>query len=41
MDAVWTEEGDPAGVNEDGIRVSKIRTFKMASTLVTLCPGQR
>ena len=33
MDAVWTEEGDPAGVTEDGILVSKIRTFKMASIL--------
>jgi len=33
MDAVWTEEGDPAGVTGDGILVSRIRTFKMASTL--------
>jgi hypothetical protein len=33
LDAVWTEEGDPAGVTEDGILVSRIRTFKMASTL--------
>ena len=33
MDAVWTEEGDPAGVTSDGILVSKIRTFKMASIL--------
>jgi hypothetical protein len=33
MDAVWTEEGNPAGVTADGILVSKIRTFKMASTL--------
>jgi hypothetical protein len=33
MDAVWTEEGDPAGVTDDGILVSKIRTFKMATDL--------
>jgi hypothetical protein len=33
MDAVWTEEGDAAGVSNDGILVSRIRTFKMASTL--------
>ena len=33
LDAVWTEEGDPAGVTPDGILVSRIRTFKMASTL--------
>jgi len=33
MDAVWTEEGDPAGVTADGILVSRIRTFKMASIL--------
>ena len=33
MDAVWTEEGDAAGVVKDGILVSRIRTFKMASTL--------
>ena len=33
MDAVWTEEGDPAGVTADGILVSKIRTFKMTNTL--------
>ena len=33
MDAVWTEEGDPAGVSAEGIVVSRIRTFKMASTL--------
>ena len=33
MDAVWTEEGDAAGVGKDGILVSRIRTFKMASTL--------
>jgi len=33
MDAVWSEEGDPAGVNEDGILVSRIRSFKSASIL--------
>jgi len=33
LDAVWTEEGDPAGVTDDGILVSRIRTFKMANTL--------
>ncbi len=33
MDAVWTEEGDPAGVSPDGTLVSRIRTFKMASQL--------
>ncbi len=33
MDAVWTEEGDAAGITPEGILVSRIRTFKMASTL--------
>jgi hypothetical protein len=33
MDAVWSEEGDPAGVNDDGILVSRIRSFKSASIL--------
>jgi hypothetical protein len=33
MDAVFTEEGDGAQVTSDGILVSRIRTFKMASTL--------
>lgn len=33
LDAVWTEEGDPAGVTAGGILVSKIRTFKMTNTL--------
>jgi hypothetical protein len=33
MDAVWTEEGDRAGITADGILVSRIRTFKMANTL--------
>jgi hypothetical protein len=33
MDIVWTEEGDEAGVTPEGILVSKIRTYKMASTL--------
>jgi hypothetical protein len=33
LDAVWTEEGDPAGVTRNGILVSKIRTFKMTNIL--------
>lgn len=33
MDAVWSEEGDAAGVTPKGILVSRIRTFKMASIL--------
>ena len=33
MDAVWSEEGDPSGVNEDGILVSRIRSFKNAAIL--------
>jgi len=33
LDAVWTEEGDPAGVTDQGILVSRIRTFKMTNTL--------
>jgi len=33
LDAVWTEEGDPAGVTPEGILVNRIRTFKMANTL--------
>jgi len=33
MDAVWSEEGDPAGVNDQGILVSRIRSFKNASLL--------
>jgi Beta-galactosidase trimerisation domain len=33
MDAVWSEEGDPAGVNDLGILVSRIRSFKNASIL--------
>jgi hypothetical protein len=33
LDAVFTEEGDAAQVTSDGIPVSKIRTFKMASML--------
>ncbi len=32
-DIVWTEEGNEATVTEEGILVSKIRTYKMASTL--------
>lgn len=33
MDAVWTEEGNPAGVTENGILISRIRSFKNASIL--------
>ena len=33
MDIVWTEEGNEAGVSGDGILISKIRTYKMATTL--------
>ena len=33
MDAVWTEEGDQAQVSPEGVLVSKIRTYKMASLL--------
>lgn len=33
MDVVWTEEGNEAGVNPDGILISKIRTYKMATLL--------
>jgi len=33
MDAVWSEEGDPAGVNGDGVLVSRIRSFKSAGIL--------
>jgi hypothetical protein len=33
LDAVFTEEGDDAGVTNDGILVSRIRSFKMATTL--------
>lgn len=33
MDIVWTEEGDEAGVTPEGILVSKIRTYKMATAL--------
>ena len=32
-DIVWTEEGNEAGVTEKGILLSKIRSYKMASTL--------
>jgi hypothetical protein len=31
MDAVWSEEGDPAGVSDQGILVSRIRSFRNAS----------
>jgi hypothetical protein len=33
LDAVWTEEGDDAGVTDQGILVNRIRTFKMTNTL--------
>lgn len=33
VDIVWTEEGNAATVTPEGILVSKIRTFKMASLL--------
>ena len=32
-DIVWTEEGNEATVNIDGVLISKIRSFKMASIL--------
>lgn len=32
-DFIWTEEGNKAGVNNEGVLISKIRTFKMARTL--------
>ena len=32
-DYMWTEEGNEAAVNEEGVLISKIRTFKMARTL--------
>lgn len=32
-DVVWSEEGNKAGVTPDGVLLSKIRTFKMASVL--------
>lgn len=33
MDALWNEEGDEAAVTEDGVLVSRIRTYKMGQTL--------
>jgi len=33
MDIVWTEEGNEAGVTPEGVLVSKIRTYKMATVL--------
>jgi len=33
MDIPWTEEGNIAGVTEQGILVSRIRTYKMAAAL--------
>jgi hypothetical protein len=35
LDVIWTEEGDEEGVTADGILISKIRTYKMASKLKT------
>jgi hypothetical protein len=32
-DIVWTEEGNDAGVSNDDILISKIRSYKMATTL--------
>ncbi len=32
-DVVWSEEGNEAGVTPEGVLLSKIRTFKMASAL--------
>lgn len=32
-DIIWTEEGNEATVNDEGVLISKIRTFKMGSTL--------
>ena len=32
-DIIWTEEGDEADYSEDGILISKIRTYKMAGNL--------
>lgn len=31
MDAAWSEEGDPAGVDESGILTSRVRSFRNAS----------
>ena len=33
VDVVWTEEGDAAGVTSDGVLVSKVRTYKVASIM--------
>ena len=33
MDITWTEEGNEAGVSADGVLISKIRTYKMATSL--------
>jgi hypothetical protein len=32
-DFIWTEEGNEAGVNEEGVLISKIRSYMMARTL--------
>ncbi|MGH9328002.1 MAG: hypothetical protein ACRD2B_15140 [Terriglobia bacterium] len=31
LDAAWSEEGDPAGVNDEGILINRIRSFKNAA----------
>jgi hypothetical protein len=45
MDIVWTEEGNEATVTPQGILVSKIRTYKMATSLkkrvITYTAGSR
>jgi hypothetical protein len=45
MDVVWTEEGNEPGVTDDGILISKIRTFKMAAkyntSIFTYTAGDR
>lgn len=32
-DFIWTEEGNAAGINEEGVLISKIRSYKMARIL--------
>ena len=33
LDFFWSEEGNEAGVNDEGVLISKIRSYKLASTL--------
>jgi len=33
LDFFWSEEGNEAGVNDQGVLISKIRSYKLASTL--------